>query len=106
MTTTNQMNAALLDAVISNQPEQVKQLLEQGADPNFFEDEAQIRPLHFAAVYDSADVVSLLVLAGADIHATTEYHDTPLSVAKRHGHNKTLGALSKFYSSSVKDKEQ
>ncbi len=91
-----QVNKQLLDAVIGNHFDAVKRLLEKGADPNYFEDEAQIRPLHFAALYNSPEVVSLLVIAGADMHATTEYEDTPIMIAKRHENDDVVVALRKF----------
>lgn len=80
------LNKALLDAVIGNHLDTVKSLLEQGADPNYSEDEAEIRPLHFAAIYNSPDVVPLLIMAGANTQALTEYNDTPLMIATRYGH--------------------
>ena len=91
------LNNELLDAVIGNHLQTVKGLLEQGANPNFFEDEAQLRPLHFAALYDSPDVIPLLIMAGGDMHATTEYNDTPLMIAKRHDHPNVIKTLSQFY---------
>lgn len=89
-------NKELLDAVIGNHEQTVKNLLEQGADPNFFEDEAQIRPLHFAALYNSPSVIPLLIVAGADLLATTEYNDTPLMIAERHDHPDVVIALKRF----------
>lgn len=92
----DKVNKELLDAVIGNHFLTVKDLLEKGADPNYFEDEAQIRPLHFAALYNSADVIPLLVMTGADIFATTEYDDTPLQIAERHGHQEVIDILKRF----------
>lgn len=90
-------NKDLLDAVIGNHFHTVKCLLERGADPNYFEDDAQIRPLHFAALYNSPDIIPLLIMAGADIHATTEYNDTPLTIAERHEHPEVVQVLKRFY---------
>lgn len=95
------INKELLDAVIGNHFHTVKNLLEQGADPNYFEDDAQIRPLHFAALYNSPDIIPLLIIAGADIHATTEYNDTPLMIAERHEHSNVAKVLRRFYSVKV-----
>lgn len=95
------MNKELLDAVIGNHFVTVKELLEKGADPNYFEDEAQIRPLHFAALYNSPDVIPLLIMAGGDVTATTEYDDTPLSIAQRHDHQDVINAIKKFYGVKV-----
>lgn len=95
------INKDLLDAVIGNHFHTVKRLLEQGADPNYFEDDAQIRPLHFAALYNSPDVIPLLIMAGADIQATTEYNDTPLMIAERHEHPDVVQVLKRFYGVKV-----
>lgn len=54
----NSINKELLNAVIGNNFHTVKRLLENEADPNYFEDEAQIRPLHFTALYNFPDVIS------------------------------------------------
>lgn len=87
------LNQTLLDAVIGNHKAKVKNLLEEGANPNYFEDEAHIQPLHFAALYNSPDVVPLLVMAGANLHSETEYGDTPLMIAERHGHSSMITIL-------------
>src|SRR3990167_2708055 len=97
----DKMNKDLLDAVIGNHFITVKDLLEKGADPNYFEDEAQIRPLHFAALYNSPDVIPLLVTPGANIFATTEYDDTPLQIAERHDHQEVVQALKRFFGVKV-----
>ena len=97
----DKLNKELLDAVIGNHFHTVKRLLENGADPNYFEDEAHIRPLHFAALYNSPDVVPLLVMAGADLHATTEYEDTPLMIAQRHDHQEVVDILRRFYTAKT-----
>lgn len=103
---TKELNEKLLDAVINNQADQVKALLEQGADANCFEDSAMVRPLHFAAVYDSADVVPILMAAGADIHAMTDCAETALTIAKRHNSSKVLAKLENFYSVTTDDELQ
>ena len=97
----SKINKELLDGVINNHFHTVKQLLEKGADPNYFEDEAQIRPLHFAALYNSPDVIPLLIMAGADLHATTEYDDTPMMIAQRHEHKEVIEVLRQFYGVTV-----
>ncbi|ACJ19682.1 CBU_0201 family Dot/Icm type IV secretion system effector [Coxiella burnetii] len=102
----SKINKELLDAVIGNHFHTVKRLLENGADPNYFEDEAQIRPLHFSALYNSPDVVPLLIMAGADLNATTEYDDTPLMIAKRHEHQEVLEVLQRFCGVKVNHETQ
>lgn len=91
------INKKLLDAVIDNCFYSVKQLLEKGADPNYYEDSAKIRPLHFAALYNSLDVIPLLILAGGDLYATTDCNDTPHEIAERHNHDQVISILDKFY---------
>lgn len=61
----NSINKELLNAVIGNNFHTVKRLLENGADPNYFEDEAQIRSLHFAALYNFPDVIPLTDYGGS-----------------------------------------
>ena len=95
------INKELLDAVIANRCKIVKYLLEKGADPNYYEDGAKIRPLHFAALYNSFAVIPMLVLAGGDLDATTECNDTPLQIAERHNHREAAILLKKFYSISA-----
>jgi ankyrin repeat protein len=91
---------ALIDAVIANDAAAVQRLLEQGASPNYCEDSADLQPLHFAALYDAASVIPLLVMVGADTSAMTDCDDTPLSIAKRHGHEQVVGILSQFASNA------
>lgn len=74
----------LLDAVIRDDVDSVRQLISAGASPNFTEDGDRVGPLHFAALYNSLSVVPVLVLAGADLEAETEFSETPLLVAMRH----------------------
>ncbi len=74
----------LLDAVIRDDVNSVRQLLDAGASPNYTEDGDKVGPLHFAALYNSVSVVPALVLAGADLDAQTEFSETPLLVAMRH----------------------
>ena len=84
------INQQLLDAVIDNDPVTTQHCLERGANPNFFEDSAKIRPLHFAAIYQSDRVVNLLILAGADLNAKCDQSsETPLDIATRK-HNQSM----------------
>ena len=87
----------LIEAVIANDPEAVKRLLEEGADPNECDEGTCIRPLHFAAQNNSLAVVPLLIAAGADLHATDEDDgDTALAIAKLHQNQEMVALLSKF----------
>jgi ankyrin repeat protein len=93
---TSKQDAALISAVIADDAESVKLLLESGAAADCCEDAAQLQPLHFAALYDSAKVIPLLIMAGADVTAYTDCEDTPLSIAKRHGNQAVIQALSRY----------
>jgi len=92
-----EINPALLDAVIRDDVAQVKVLLEQGADPNFHEDSALIRPLHFAALHNAVNVAPLLITAGADIHATTDSFETALIISQLHENNEFFAFIQRFY---------
>ncbi len=96
-------NEALLDAVINDQPITVKDLLSNGADPNYEESQTdKLKPLHFAALYNAKKVVPVLVTAGADVHAKTGYDGiTPLQIATQHRFREMTRLLTRF-SRSVK----
>ncbi|MGB6976775.1 MAG: ankyrin repeat domain-containing protein [Gammaproteobacteria bacterium] len=76
------MKFDLIDAVRANDVEQVKILLQEGADPNFCEDMSGITPLHFAAINNCLEIVLLLVAAGAKLNARTSEGERPLDIAK------------------------
>lgn len=90
------LNQDLLDAVIANQPSLVLSLLEQGADPNYTEDDAQLTPLHYAALYESVDVVSVLIGAGAKVHTLSANGEAALTLAKKNGNKALINALIQF----------
>lgn len=65
--------------------EMVKFLLSKGANPNL-KDNFKFTPLHFACYGPSSDLVKLLIVAGADINATTiDKKLTPLHLACSNG---------------------
>jgi uncharacterized protein len=76
----------LIEATIRNDVKEVYKLLKAGVNPNDYEDEAELRPIHFAALYNALDVVSLLVGAGADIHVENLAGETALNIAQQHNH--------------------
>jgi len=56
----------LIDAIMEHKLDDVKKLLEEGTDPNWTEDAANITPLHYAVVYKFSEAIPLLLKAGAD----------------------------------------
>lgn len=67
----------LIEAVEAGSLDQVRLLLEAGADVNTRNSNGET-PLHWA---DDADVMRLLLEAGADVNARDSYGDTPLQNA-------------------------
>ncbi len=92
----------LIDAVIADDVNAVKTLLETGINPNMVLDADHITPLHFAAQNNSCQVIPLLLAAGANIYAkTAEDGVTPLEVAKLHKHPKIVALLTTCKSSAA-----
>lgn len=94
----NNTNQALLDAVRVNDPIKTKFVLEQGADPNYCEDDEAYRPIHFAAMYDANLVIDILATAGADLSAKTDSESlTALEIATRYNHRPTAALLQQYH---------
>lgn len=87
----------LINAILKKDMHRVKNLLEQGADPNMYLDEAMIRPLHFAAQNNFLKIVPLLITAGADLYAQIQPEGhTPLDIARLHKNNAMVNVLQSF----------
>ena len=71
----------------------VKELLELGANVNYRTVYCGWRPLHYAAWNDYPKIVALLVGAGADINARTDYGETPLHLCALKASNQALQCL-------------
>jgi ankyrin repeat protein len=88
--------SALEAAAVYSQPNQEKLvglLLRRGADPNVATEE-KVTPLQSAAYHGYANVVKLLIDAGADVDAAeTRYGFTPLARAARNGHVQVIKLL-------------
>lgn len=85
-----------IDAVIKNDVKAVEGFLKQGIDPNMCLDGDNVTPLHFAAQHNCLEVAKLLILAGAKLYAKTTYGDeTPLDIAKLHGHSQVIELIQK-----------
>lgn len=83
----------LIQAVMVDDVEKVQELLTRGVNPNAYEDEAQVRPLHFAAQCNALQSALLLIKAGADIKAETADGLTPWAIAKINLHEEMMLAL-------------
>lgn len=84
----------LIEAIIENNIEMVRELLQSGVDPNLHLDAAKVRPLHFAAQDNLTEIGHLLIAYGADINAKTYPEDlTPLDVAELHGNVEFISLL-------------
>ncbi len=76
------MSSGFIDAIRNNDTTRVAAYLLAGVDPNFTEDDENVTPLHHAAQFDNPEVVELLLIAGADIFATTVYEEyTPIEIS-------------------------
>jgi len=63
-------------------PEVVALLLERGADPNTAAND-KLSPLHFAVERGKVSIVRMLLEAGARVDARSDWHGTPLDMAKK-----------------------
>jgi ankyrin repeat protein len=85
-------------AVVMNERQIVKILLDAGADVNLV-DEWGKTPLHEAAFgtvrveQPDAEIPLMLIDAGADVNARTDSNNTPLHIAAYAGHNSVAQAL-------------
>lgn len=81
---------ALFDAVVAADAQQVRQLLEQGADPNEMGQGTRGRfaPIHVAVRLGDMEILQSLIDAGADVNirADAGHRSPPLIWAVRWGH--------------------
>ncbi|MHB9146957.1 MAG: ankyrin repeat domain-containing protein [Candidatus Amoebophilus sp.] len=68
-------------AVLMGDIEEVKSLLEHGADVHA-QNKNGSTPLHVAAWFNKLEVAKFLLEQGADIHVTNAYGQTPLHLAE------------------------
>ena len=69
----------LLRACLNGNLNKVKDLLNQGANIHYYDDD----PLHIASKHGHLDIVKYLITQGANIHASDDY---ALSLASTNGH--------------------
>lgn len=90
----------LIDAVRKKDAKLVKELLEQGINPNETDDWANVTPLHYAVLNDSLEIASLLLAAGANINARDRIdQETPLDIAKMQENKEMIKLLTRIPSS-------
>ena len=85
--------AGVVDAARAGDVAAVRALLKQGGDVNAAQGDG-MTALHWAAQQGNAELVSMLLSAGANVRATTRLGDyTPLHLASQAGHATTVAAL-------------
>src|SRR5262245_39977260 len=83
------------DAAARGDREAVKSLLKQAADVNAAQGDG-MTGLHWAAMNGDAELAQMLIVAGANIKATTRLGSyTPLYLASQQGHGAVVQALIK-----------
>lgn len=82
----------LVEAVLRDQSETVRTLIDKGADVNQ-KDADEFTPLHWAAYYDKSEMVKLLLSKGAQINSRSMIYGTPLIIAAQYGFIQTIKAL-------------
>ncbi len=92
------MELQLIEAVCNNDQSTLIELIKQGVDLNATEDEAGITALHHAVQRNLPEIVTLLLLAGADPEAETCEGATPLDVAKFNKHHHLVDLIMRFMS--------
>ena len=70
----------LFDAVKVNDAKKAEYYLKKRIDPNCTLDSSDVRPLHFAVVYDAVETATILMRYGADINAKDDDEVTPLDL--------------------------
>ncbi len=90
----NNLNEKLLEAVKSNEIEEVKKLIKEGADVNVV-DKYGKTALHKASYWGYSKIVKMLIEKGADVNMVDEYEITALYWASFEGHSEIVKMLEK-----------
>jgi len=92
---TNAAESPVADAAARGDREAVKSLLKQAADVNAAQGDG-MTALHWAAMNGDADLAQMLIVAGANVKATTRLGSyTPLYLASQQGHGTIIQSLVK-----------
>jgi len=81
----DELNSRLLDASDKEKLEEVRLLLDMGAQVDA-EDDTKKTPLHWAAWNGHIEIARLLIKRGAQVDAEDKYKQTPLHMAAYNGH--------------------
>ena len=84
--------APLADAVELGRPEHIRELLEDGLDPNGAQSDG-MTALHWSAYRDNLETADLLIKSGADPDAQNRYGVTPLHLACVNGNGAMVELL-------------
>src|SRR6476646_2615464 len=88
-------SAPVADAAMDGNRDAVKALLKQAADVNAAQGDG-MTALHWAAMNGDLDLAQMLIVAGANVKATTRLGSyTPLYLASQQGHGNIVQALIK-----------
>ena len=91
----NAAESPIADAAARGDREAVKTLLKKAADVNAAQGDG-MTALHWAAMNGDSELAQMLIVAGANVRATTRLGTyTPLYLASRHGHAAVIEALVK-----------
>ncbi len=88
----NNLNEQLFKAVGLSEIEEVKKLIEKGADVNVVNKYGETA-LHEASFWGRSDVVKMLIEAGADVNLVNRDGETALYLASRWGHSEIVKIL-------------
>jgi len=82
----------LVNAILGDQTETVKALIEKGADVNE-KGSDNFTPLHWAAYYGKTEMVKILLSKGAQVNARSTAYGTPLTIAAQYGFTDVVKVL-------------
>jgi len=93
--TQEEKDKKLLEASLKGQLEEVKLLIEVGADVNV-KDEFGYTPLMEASTNDQIEVIKLLIESGADVNAKNKFKNTALARAYMYGYEEIFDLLKNY----------
>ncbi len=92
----NRLNDQLFDAVMVGNLEKVNEALEDGANADARDHNEGWTPLFYAVWKNKPEIANALIVAGADVNATSGKGQTPLKIAKERNRKEMEEMLVKF----------